>query len=393
MVMVAAVVALTGAVPLADPSPVLAAAPTWVGTIVATYSHDRYEAYPSGYQERQQVLSTLYELKPDAVDTSEAIWSGAMTSREFSTQSVLGCTSAVTRTQTINGEGEGSGLYPTASYTLISLPDGSVAPGYAISASGGLGTIPYTYHTVDVDCWGERSESSFTVDGRTEPGHTVQLPAAIDDQWVLQGTDIQTLDQWSTSTMAYRLRKTDCTGAPDADGDGLDICREFDLRTDPDNPDTDGDGASDGDEVANGTDPLVPDLDSDLDGLTDLQKSAIGTNPILADSDGDGISDGVEAPGGSPVDTDTDGTIDALDPDSDDDGFEDDDDECRTVSGAVLGCPPSSPDRDQDSVPDEIDNCPDTPNLDQAGMPTRGSTAPGMPASRTSSRTPTTFGS
>jgi autotransporter-associated beta strand protein len=44
---------------------------------------------------------------------------------------------------------------------------------------------------------------------------------------------------------------------------------------------------------------LDPTLDSDGDGLTDVQEAALGTNPLLADSDGDGAPDGVEVTAGT----------------------------------------------------------------------------------------------
>ena len=66
---------------------------------------------------------------------------------------------------------------------------------------------------------------------------------------------------------------------------------------------------------------IDPTLDSDGDGLPDfVEDCRLGTNPNLPDSDGDGINDFVETDGGSPVDTDNDNTIDALDGDSDGDG-------------------------------------------------------------------------
>ncbi len=66
--------------------------------------------------------------------------------------------------------------------------------------------------------------------------------------------------------------------------------------------------------------------DTDNDGVMDHVETALGTNPASADSDGDGIPDAVEltpAGGGPffPVDTDGDGTIDALDTDDDNDGI------------------------------------------------------------------------
>jgi hypothetical protein len=73
-------------------------------------------------------------------------------------------------------------------------------------------------------------------------------------------------------------------------------------------------------------------LDSDNDQIDDCTENAIGTDPNDPDSDGDGINDSVEttkishddgiAPGWE-VDTDGDGTIDALDTDSDGDGLSD----------------------------------------------------------------------
>lgn len=64
-------------------------------------------------------------------------------------------------------------------------------------------------------------------------------------------------------------------------------------------------------------------VDADKDGLTDKQEAALGTDPKLADTDGDGINDKEEV--GSNVlkgrDTDSDGKIDALDNDDDNDGI------------------------------------------------------------------------
>ena len=72
------------------------------------------------------------------------------------------------------------------------------------------------------------------------------------------------------------------------------------------------------------------DGDPDLDGIPTSLERAVETDPLLADSDGDGLCDGVidvanvcidgeDAAGGQ--NSDTDGLIDALDPDDDDDGI------------------------------------------------------------------------
>ncbi|MBI4837940.1 MAG: DUF1566 domain-containing protein, partial [Nitrospirae bacterium] len=64
-------------------------------------------------------------------------------------------------------------------------------------------------------------------------------------------------------------------------------------------------------------------IDDDGDGLSNSLEQLLGTNPSSPDSDGDGIGDFDETDGGSPIDTDSDGTIDALDTDSDNDGISD----------------------------------------------------------------------
>jgi outer membrane protein OmpA-like peptidoglycan-associated protein len=81
----------------------------------------------------------------------------------------------------------------------------------------------------------------------------------------------------------------------DSDGDGLTDLEEIMIyHTDPFNPDTDGDGLTDGEEVKiYGTNPNNPDTDGD--GLSDGDEvHKYHTNPLLADTDGDGISDGDE---------------------------------------------------------------------------------------------------
>ena len=56
-------------------------------------------------------------------------------------------------------------------------------------------------------------------------------------------------------------------------------------------------------ERAVGLNPLVDDadLDTDGDGLTNLQEYALATEPKIGDSDGDGLSDGVEVSQHNPI--------------------------------------------------------------------------------------------
>ena len=144
-------------------------------------------------------------------------------------------------------------------------------------------------------------------------------------------------------------------GVEDADQNG----RVDPGETDPNNPDSDGDGLLDGEEDRNangkvddgetnplladtdlggvldgvevkvdGTDPLDPNddrvSDADHDGLLNFEEALAGTDPANPDSDGDTIGDLFEVGDVShPVDTDSDGLIDALDTDSDGDGVAD----------------------------------------------------------------------
>ncbi len=97
--------------------------------------------------------------------------------------------------------------------------------------------------------------------------------------------------------------------------------------------------------ASGGGEPVMSDgfwlADLDGDGVLDPDEEALGTDPSLPDSDGDGIDDGVETDGGQAVDTDGDGTIDALDEDSDGD----------TLPDALEGLQ----DSDNDGTPDYRD--------------------------------------
>jgi beta-lactam-binding protein with PASTA domain len=70
------------------------------------------------------------------------------------------------------------------------------------------------------------------------------------------------VDQGETVTIFVSVFEEPTTSAPppevDTDGDGLADIDEATLGTDPNNPDSDGDTFTDGDEVTQGTDPLDP---------------------------------------------------------------------------------------------------------------------------------------
>lgn len=101
------------------------------------------------------------------------------------------------------------------------------------------------------------------------------------------------------------------------------------------------------------------DQDSDGDGLFDSIELNLGTNPNNPDSDGDGISDNIEvrpSAGGNPakIDTNGDGTIDALDDDSDGDTIPDSQEGTTDTDGD--GAPDyRDPDDDGDGIPTSIE--------------------------------------
>ena len=162
----------------------------------------------------------------------------------------------------------------------------------------------------------------------------------------------------------------------DTDGDGLSDAAEAFVGTDPLDPDTDDDGLLDGVEVggwgdtdpSTTTNPLVADTDGDglPDGSEDANHdgavSAGETDPLDTDTDDDGIDDGSEVgpDASSPLDTDGDGVIDALDDDSDGDGIAD----SAEVDDPFPATPPT--DTDGDGTPDFQDTDSDDDGLDDA---------------------------
>jgi hypothetical protein len=132
----------------------------------------------------------------------------------------------------------------------------------------------------------------------------------------------------------------------DTDGDGLGDLAETIYGTSLTNPDTDGDDINDDIEVKIKSNPRdfnsgpSSTLDSDGDGLTDLEEYRLGTDPTKKDTDGDGINDLIEV---------TEFTTDPTKKDTDDDGLTD------AEEALVHGTNPSSRDTDSDGFPDGLE--------------------------------------
>ncbi|PIW02247.1 MAG: hypothetical protein COW42_02420, partial [Deltaproteobacteria bacterium CG17_big_fil_post_rev_8_21_14_2_50_63_7] len=144
----------------------------------------------------------------------------------------------------------------------------------------------------------------------------------------------------------------------DVDGDGLLNWLDTDSDADTVLDETELTGDLDGDGVPNYLDAIDddgPDVDPDSDGLTNAQEAAIGTNPYKADSDGDGIGDFVETNAGSAIDSDNDGTIDALDLDSDNDSLLDSEEGATEDTNNDNTPNWRDPDDDGDSIPTLIE--------------------------------------
>jgi len=134
---------------------------------------------------------------------------------------------------------------------------------------------------------------------------------------------------------------TDPTSS-DTDGDGLSDSDElFAIFSNPLNNDTDGDGLTDGEELKSGTSPVLS--DHDRDGVPDGRELLIGTDPGLPDTDRGGLLDGVELIlGKDPLDPDDDLPFIM---DSDGDGLSD-------LEELKRGTDPSSRDTDSDGLTD-----------------------------------------
>ena len=158
-----------------------------------------------------------------------------------------------------------------------------------------------------------------TIPDDTEVGPDPQVPLNSDDDSVIDALDDDSDNDGIPDVIELNI---------DSDGDGTPDFRDVDSDNDGKLDEVEGASDDDDDGIANfkdANDADGPLGEQDGDGLTNTQEVALGTNPNLKDSDNDTISDLDEVGGDldNPVDTDSDGMIDAVDTDSDNDGSTD----------------------------------------------------------------------
>jgi gliding motility-associated-like protein len=229
------------------------------------------------------------------------------------------------------------------------------------------------------DCDGDGTTNRQEILNNTDPlvGDT-DGDGVLDPQEILDGTSRTNACEFVLSHQT--IAPSSAWNSADCDGDGVTNAQEKLDGTDPLKADTDGDGVKDGTEKTDGTSgvnvcqfvlahqTVTPSsawnsADCDGDGLTNLIEKTLGLNPLLADTDGDGLSDGVEASlGTNPLITDTDG-----------DGIPDNRDNCPLTPNANQADNDQDGkgdvcdnDDDNDGVLDTVDNCPLNANSDQA---------------------------
>ncbi|MHA1352983.1 MAG: binary toxin-like calcium binding domain-containing protein [Candidatus Heimdallarchaeaceae archaeon] len=218
------------------------------------------------------------------------------------------------------------------------------------------------------DRWEEDNGLNTNVDDSSSDPDSDGLTNLEEYQAGTEPNDSDTDDDGLTDGDEVHTYSTDPNDS-DTDDDGLtDGDEVHTYSTDPNDSDTDFDGMPDGWEVNYGLNPLIDEsfVDSDSDGLTNLEEYQAGADPNDSDTDDDGLTDGDEVhtysidPNDS--DTDDDGLTDAdevhtystdpNDSDTDDDGLTDGD-EVHTYS-----TDPNDSDTDDDGMPDcwEVDN-------------------------------------
>ena len=247
----------------------------------------------------------------------------------------------------------------------------------AISAFDFETKSSYSIRVITTDAGGLTFEKVFTIT-INDVDEDTDGDGVLDPKEITDGTS--RTDACDFVLASQTIAPSSAWNAADCDGDGVTNAQEKLDGTNPLKVDTDGDGVKDGTEKTDGTSGVnacqfvlanqntTPSTawnaaDCDGDGLTNSREKTLGLNPLLADTDGDGLSDGVEASlGTNPLITDTDG-----------DGIPDNRDNCPLTPNANQADNDQDGkgdvcdnDDDNDGVLDTVDNCPLNANSDQA---------------------------
>jgi gliding motility-associated-like protein len=290
---------------------------------------------------------------------------------------------------------------PAASVTNSNIQT-LAPPRIAVANTSYTGVINTAFTTINVTNTGGAS-TSFAITPSLPTGLTFNTSTG-----AISGTPTVALN-----TTTFTITATNTAGTAsvqfsllidaDSDGDGVPNSVEILQGTNPNSAssylDSDHDGVPDYVELQLGTNPAVPDaLDSDHDGISNYKEGYNYSNPnqsldtdhdgvpdyLDQDSDGDGVLDINDAfpinrlewtdsdhdgiGNNADPDDDNDGILDACDVDTNGDGIPDNGTDLD-ADGINDGC---DPDIDGDGVINSRDNCPNTPNTNQADRDSDG---------------------
>jgi len=190
----------------------------------------------------------------------------------------------------------------------------------------------------------------------------VEPPTDVSD-WDEDGltNDVETTGweiSYESSSGTYNIHVTSNPNIVDSDLDGLSDLQEWELGTNPSSGDTDKDALDDLFEWQNGLNPSSYDTDGEL--LDDSTELTFGSNPFLQDTDADGTDDYFEFLHGTnpcSADTDKDGATDTEELNAGTDPLSPDSDQDFVFDGAELdkGTDPNSGDSDNDFIDDGLE--------------------------------------
>ena len=268
----------------------------------------------------------------------------------------------VLESSVIDSDGDGVANQNDAANNNPCVPNINSAPCRALDNDGdGLtngqeDTLGTNRNNVDTD--GDGSNDN------VEVGANVNAPLDTDGDGIIDALDSSVtdsdgdgvpnqLDPANNNPCIPNANSAACL-ATDSDGDGLSNAQENALGTNRNNPDTDGDGVPDGVEV--GVNPGSP-LDSDGDGIINALESS------LTDSDGDGVSNQADSANNNPCVPNPHSAA-CLAADSDGDGLSNGDED-------ALGTDRNNPDTDGDGVADgaEVGDIHHPTDTDGDGIP------------------------